>query len=48
MVFVLVLEYDLQISEKQAKDKMREQFEKNRHVTDMRVLDMLVIKVCIM
>jgi len=36
--------YDMPISEKQAHDKLREMFEQNRHVTDIRVIDMLVIK----
>lgn len=41
----LVLEYDIPIGEKEVRAKVREQFEKNKHVTDMRVIDMLVLKV---
>ncbi|KAG7262390.1 hypothetical protein CRUP_018314 [Coryphaenoides rupestris] len=36
--------YQLDISSRQAKDKVREMFAKNKHVTDPRVIDMLVIK----
>ncbi|XP_067936290.1 NADH dehydrogenase [ubiquinone] 1 alpha subcomplex subunit 6-like [Watersipora subatra] len=38
------LEYDLNISQKRLEEKMREQFEKNRHLTDIRVIDLLVVK----
>ncbi|XP_061495311.1 NADH dehydrogenase [ubiquinone] 1 alpha subcomplex subunit 6 isoform X1 [Rhineura floridana] len=36
--------YQLDISVKQGRDKVREMFMKNAHVTDPRVIDMLVIK----
>ncbi|KAM9172601.1 NADH dehydrogenase [ubiquinone] 1 alpha subcomplex subunit 6 [Pangshura tecta] len=36
--------YQLNISVKQGRDKVREMFMKNAHVTDPRVIDMLVIK----
>ena len=39
------LEYDINISEVRLQDKMREQFEKNRHQTDLRIIDILVVKV---
>ena len=42
---VVVLEYDIPINEQQVKAKLRQEFEKNKHITDMRVIDMLVIKV---
>lgn len=38
------MEYHLEVTQKMLKDKLREQFEKNRHVTDIRVIDMLCIK----
>ncbi|MGH0175380.1 UNVERIFIED_CONTAM: hypothetical protein FKN15_070284 [Acipenser sinensis] len=37
--------FQLDITVKQGRDKVREQFQKNRLVTDPRVIDMLVIKV---
>ncbi|KAM5148835.1 NADH dehydrogenase [ubiquinone] 1 alpha subcomplex subunit 6 [Mantella aurantiaca] len=36
--------YQLDISVKQGRDKVREIFQKNRHVADPRVIDLLVIK----
>ncbi|XP_042323720.1 NADH dehydrogenase [ubiquinone] 1 alpha subcomplex subunit 6 [Sceloporus undulatus] len=36
--------YQLDITVKQGRDKVREMFMKNAHVTDPRVIDMLVIK----
>ena len=35
----------LDITVKRGRAKVREMFEQNRHVTDIRVIDMLVIKV---
>ncbi|MBN3300387.1 NADH dehydrogenase [ubiquinone] 1 alpha subcomplex subunit 6 [Amia ocellicauda] len=36
--------YQLDISEKQCQEKVREMFDINRHVSDPRVIDLLVIK----
>lgn len=39
-----MLEYDIPKNEAQCRAKLREEFEKQRHVKDVRVIDMLVIK----
>ncbi|KAL7829930.1 hypothetical protein AOLI_G00308150 [Acnodon oligacanthus] len=39
-----VATYQLDITVQQGRDKVREVFNKNKHVTDPRVIDMLVIK----
>lgn len=44
-VFSLVNLFQLDISVKQGRDKVRDMFMKNAHVTDPRVVDLLVIKV---
>ncbi|KAL2100979.1 hypothetical protein ACEWY4_002740 [Coilia grayii] len=36
--------YQLDISTSQGREKVREMFNKNKHITDPRVIDMLVIK----
>lgn len=45
VVFLLVHLYQLDITVKQGRNKVREMLMKNAHVTDPRVIDMLVIKV---
>ena len=46
-LFFTVKEYDLMLTEDDFRQKLREEFMKNKHVTDIRVIDKLVIKVCI-
>jgi hypothetical protein len=41
----LVMDYDIPKSVEQCRAKLREEFEKHRHITDIRVIDILVIKV---
>ena len=39
-----MFEYDIPKDETQCRAKLREEFNKNRHVKDVRVIDMLVVK----
>lgn len=38
--------YSLDISIKTGRSKLRDEFQRNSHIRDPRVIDMLVIKVC--
>ncbi|XP_047483899.1 NADH dehydrogenase [ubiquinone] 1 alpha subcomplex subunit 6-like [Penaeus chinensis] len=40
----ILIDYDFPKSKEQCREKLREEFEKHRHVQDIRVIDMLVIK----
>ena len=40
----IVLHYDIPVSEDQGKQKLREMFEKHKHMKDIRAIDMLVVK----
>ena len=40
-----VKDFDIPISVKQGRDKVREMFLKNKHVSDIRTIDLLVVKV---
>ena len=42
---IAVLNYDVSITEAQGKAKLRELFLKNKHLTDIRAIDILVVKV---
>lgn len=46
LIFLIFLvdEYDIPKSVEQCRDKLKEEFVKNKDITDMRVVDMLVIK----
>lgn len=39
------MDYDIPKSEAQCRDKLKSEFTKHKNVTDIRVIDMLVIKV---
>lgn len=39
------MDYDIPKSEAQLREKLKEEFVKHKNVTDIRVIDMLVIKV---
>lgn len=39
------MDYDIPKNVEQCRAKLREEFDKNRHIKDIRVIDMLVIKV---
>lgn len=43
--FAAVMDYDLPKSKEECRAKLREEFMKHRNVQDIRVIDMLVIKV---
>jgi hypothetical protein len=45
VLIIPVMDYDIPKSVEQCRAKLREEFEKNRHVSDIRVIDMLVVKV---
>ena len=38
------MEYDIPKNEAQCRAKLREEFEKNRQIKDVRVIDMMVVK----
>ncbi|XP_041364621.1 NADH dehydrogenase [ubiquinone] 1 alpha subcomplex subunit 6-like [Gigantopelta aegis] len=40
----IVKEFDIPVNVGQLQEKLREQFLKNKHVTDIRIIDLLVIK----
>ncbi|KAL5287087.1 NDUFA6 family protein [Megaselia abdita] len=40
----VVMDYDIPMSVEQCRDKLREEFLKNKDVSDIRVIDMLVVK----
>ncbi|XP_048760886.1 NADH dehydrogenase [ubiquinone] 1 alpha subcomplex subunit 6-like [Ostrea edulis] len=40
----IVIMYKLDVTDKEAHAKLREEFMKNKHITDLRVIDLLVVK----
>lgn len=47
MYFVSVMDYDIPKNIEQCRAKLREEFDKHRSLKDVRVIDMLVIKVSV-
>jgi hypothetical protein len=45
MVLILVKDFDIPKTEDQCRSKLKDMFLNNKQVTDIRVIDMLVIKV---
>lgn len=43
-VFIQVNDYDIPLTVKDGHRKVREAFEANRHLTDMRAIDLLVVR----
>jgi len=41
-----VFDRHLPVTKEECQNKLKEEFLKNKHITDVRVIDMLVIKVC--
>lgn len=42
-----VLDYDVPLTVGNVREQIRKQFERNRHLNDIRAIDLLVVKVCI-
>jgi NADH dehydrogenase (ubiquinone) 1 alpha subcomplex subunit 6 len=42
---IIVLDYDVPITVPRLRTRIREEFDKNRHVSDLRAIDLLVVKV---
>lgn len=43
----LVLDYDVPLTVKKCRDKIRSEFDKNRNLNDVRAIDLMVVKVSI-
>jgi NADH dehydrogenase (ubiquinone) 1 alpha subcomplex subunit 6 len=46
-MIILVFDRHLPVTKEECQKKLKEEFLKNKHITDVRIIDMLVIKVCI-
>lgn len=45
LIFLTVLDYDVPVTTERCRQRIREEFEKNRHINDVRAIDLLVVKV---
>lgn len=45
VIFISVFDRHLPVTKEECQKKLKEEFLKNKHITDVRVIDMLVIKV---
>lgn len=45
LIYFLVFDRNLPLTKEECQNKLKEEFLKNKHISDVRVIDMLVIKV---
>lgn len=43
----VVLDYDVPLTVKRCRERIRNEFESNKNVSDVRTIDLLVVKVCL-
>lgn len=45
IIYFIVSNYDLPRTKKECQQKLKEEFKRNAHISDLRVIDLLLIKV---